>query len=90
MEELKNFIARCEANAVPDKQIDTSDIPELTEEDFARGYFKYRKPMKKAVMFRIDIDNLAWLQSKGAKGYQKKMNSVLRWARQNGCPLIQL
>ncbi len=29
------------------ENIDFSDIPELTEEDFARGYFKYRKPIKK-------------------------------------------
>lgn len=29
------------------KNIDFSDIPELTAEDFARGYFKYRKPIKK-------------------------------------------
>ncbi|WP_428771368.1 BrnA antitoxin family protein [Treponema sp. HNW] len=88
MEELKNFIARCEANAVPDEQIDTSDIPELTEGDFERGYFKYRKPMKRAVMFRIDIDNLKWLQSVGKKDYQTRLNNALRWARQNGCPLI--
>ena len=46
------------------------------------------KPAKKAVSFRIDLDNLQWLQSEGVKGYQKKMNDVLRWARQNGCPLV--
>ena len=34
------------------EEINFDDIPELTEEDFARGYFKYRKPMKKAVTFR--------------------------------------
>ena len=72
------------------KGINFDDIPELTEEDFARGHFKYWNPMKKAVTFRIDTDNLAWLQSRGAKGYQKRMNSVLRWARQNGCPLKKM
>ena len=39
---MTNFIAKCERNAIPDEQIDTSDIPELTEEDFARGHSKYR------------------------------------------------
>ena len=72
------------------ENIDFSDIPELTEEDFARGYFKYRKPIKKDVTFRIDIDNLAWLPSKGAKDYAEKINAVLRWARQNGCPVTQM
>ena len=47
MKELKKFIAEREAHAVPDKKIDTSDIPELTAEDFARGHFKYWKPAKK-------------------------------------------
>ena len=64
------------------------DIPELAEEDFARGYFKYWKLRKKSVTFRIDFDNLSWLQSKGATGYQKRMNEVIRWVRQNGYPLV--
>lgn len=29
------------------ENIDFSDIPELTEADFERGYFKYLKPKKK-------------------------------------------
>lgn len=40
------YIAKCEANAVPDAQINTKDIPELTKEEFARGHFKYWKPVK--------------------------------------------
>ena len=90
MTDLEEFIAKCEANAVPDNQINTADIPELTEEDFARGHFKYWKPMKKSITIRIDIDNLAWLQSGGVKGYQKKMNEVIRWAKMNGCPIALL
>ena len=68
MTDLERFIAKCESNTVPDSQIDTTDIPELTEEDFARGHFKYWKPLKKSITFRIDLDNLSWLQSGGAKG----------------------
>lgn len=90
MKGLEKFIAKREANAVPDNQINTGDIPELTEEDFSRGRFKYWKPMKKSITIRIDVDNLAWLQSGGIKGYQKKMNEVIRWARQNDCPIATL
>ena len=88
MTELEK-LAKCESNAVPDSQINTKDIPELTEEDFARGHFKYWKPIKKSITFRIDLDNLSWLQSGGAKGYQTKLNEVIRWARENKCPIMQ-
>ena len=90
---MKNTVEKLTAEKVAEiraKGINFDDIPELTEEDFARGHFKYWKPAKKPVSFRIDLDNLQWLQSVGIKGYQKKMNEVLRWARQNGCPLVQL
>lgn len=87
MTELEQYIAKCEANAIPDSEIDTSDMPELTAADFARGQFKNFKPRKKSVTFRIDLDNLAWLQSAGEKGYQTKMNAVIRWARENNCPI---
>ena len=88
MTDLEKFMAKCEANAVPDSQINTDDIPELTEEDFSKGHFKYWKPVKKSITFRIDLDNLSWLQSEGAKGYQTKLNEVIRWARENQCPVI--
>lgn len=87
MTELKNFIAECERNAIPDEQIDTSDIPELTEEDFARGHFKYWKPTKKSITIRIDVDLLAWIQNPGKKDYQARLNSTLRWAKMNNCPV---
>jgi len=90
MTELEKFITKCEANAVPDDQIDTSDIPELTESDFARGHFKYWRPMKKSITIRIDVDNLAWIQSVGKKDYQTRLNSVLRWARLNDCPITNI
>ncbi len=50
------------------KNIDFSDIPELTSmEGFVLKNFK---PRKKLISLRIDLANLAWLQSKG-EGYQK-------------------
>lgn len=90
MRELDNFIAQCEKNAIPDEKINFTDAPELTENDFNNGHFKNWKPMKKSITFRIDLDNLAWLKSINEKGYQTKMNSVLRWARQNDCPLEKM
>lgn len=70
------------------KNVDLSDIPEIA--DFSEGHLRNWKPAKKAVSFRIDLDNLEWLQSAGIKGYQKKMNAVIRWAKQHGCPLAAL
>lgn len=66
--------------ALPDDQIDTSDIPELTEEFWAnsvRG--KFYRPVKAQITARLDADVLAWLKS-GGQGYQTRMNAILRRA----------
>ena len=70
------------------KNVDFADIPEI--KDLSTGHIRNWKPAKKAVSFRIDIDNLEWLQSTGVKGYQRRMNAVIRWAKQNNCPLSSL
>src|SRR5437660_10905291 len=64
--------------ALPDDQIDTSDIPELPPgawKDAVRGRF-YR-PVKQAVSMRLDADVIAWLKKRG-KGYQTRANRILR------------
>jgi uncharacterized protein (DUF4415 family) len=64
--------------ALPDCQIDTSDIPELPPgawKNAVRGRF-YR-PIKQAVSMRLDADVIAWLKKRG-KGYQTRVNSILR------------
>ncbi|MFZ1156207.1 MAG: BrnA antitoxin family protein [Candidatus Sulfotelmatobacter sp.] len=64
--------------ALPDDQIDTSDIPELPPgawKDAIRGRF-YR-PVKQAVSLRLDADVIAWLRKSG-KGYQTRANRILR------------
>ncbi len=64
--------------ALPDDQIDTSDIPELPADAWeaaVRGRF-YR-PVKQAVSMRLDADVVAWLKKRG-KGYQTRVNSILR------------
>ena len=64
--------------AMPDSEIDTSDIPELTE-DFWKNAVRNRlyKPIKTSTTVRIDSDVLAWLRGQG-KGYQSRINAILR------------
>lgn len=64
--------------ARPDREIDTSDIPEMTEEQWKnarRGHF-YR-PRKQQITARVDADVLDWLKGQG-KGYQSRINAILR------------
>lgn len=68
---------------MPDDEIDYDDIPALTEDQLAemqRGRF-YRT-VKKQITARVDADVLAWLKSQG-KGYQSRMNEILRDAMLN-------
>ena len=77
---IRRFVP-CNSSARPtrcasDKDIDTSDIPEI--EDFSgavRGRF-YR-PVKQQITLRIDADLLAWFRSLGDK-YQTRINAALR------------
>lgn len=85
MKDLEKFIHESEMNAIPDKQIDLSDISEIT--DFSRGHFRNWKPVKKPVTVRIDADLLYWLKGQDSKGYQKRLNNALRWAMYHDCPL---
>lgn len=39
---------------------------------------------KSVISIRIDNGTLQWLKSIGAKGYQKRANEALEWARNNG------
>jgi uncharacterized protein (DUF4415 family) len=64
--------------ARPDSEIDTSDIPEMTDEQWKharRGHF-YR-PRKRQITARVDADVLDWLKAQG-KGYQSRINAILR------------
>jgi uncharacterized protein (DUF4415 family) len=75
----KERMAKLEALAArPDSEIDFSDIPELTEEQWKnaeRGHFYH--PVKRQITARVDADVLAWLKSQG-KGYQSRINAILR------------
>ena len=64
--------------ALPDDQIDLSDIPEITEEQFRRGIRGlFYRPVKKPVTIRLDLDIIEWLKKEG-RGYQTKANALLR------------
>lgn len=73
------------AEAIKDEDIDYSDIPEWTDEDFANAmtmdefnaYLAKRNAPKKSATIRYDADMLDWFKSQG-KGYQTRMNAVLR------------
>ncbi|MGB7891246.1 MAG: BrnA antitoxin family protein [Microcoleus sp.] len=67
LEELEN---------IPESAIDTSDIPELDANFWAKA--KLVTPLtKQAISLRVDSDVLDWFKSQG-KGYQSLMNAVLR------------
>ncbi|MBC7406182.1 MAG: BrnA antitoxin family protein [Candidatus Parcubacteria bacterium] len=58
---------------MPDSQIDYTEIPEI---DWTQVKI-VKKSTKKQIAFRVDSDILEFFQKKG-KGYQTKMNEVLK------------
>lgn len=62
--------------AIPEEQIDTSEIPELGA-DFWKGAKVALPESKTVVTLRVDQDVVAWFKQAG-KGYQSRMNAVLR------------
>ena len=67
----------------PDSEIDCSDIPEL-DENFWKNAVQnpFYKPTKQVTTVRIDADVMLWLKAQG-KGYQTRMNKILREAMLN-------
>jgi uncharacterized protein (DUF4415 family) len=67
--------------AMPDDEIDTSDMPEVLDWSQARRGALYR-PVKRLMTIRIDADVIEWFKSHGAPdgkaGYQTRMNQALR------------
>ncbi|MCK5155367.1 MAG: BrnA antitoxin family protein [Spirochaetales bacterium] len=63
-----------------DKDIDFSDIPEVTPEMFAKAVVrKGLKPVvhKTQITLRIDDEVLTWFRKQG-RGYQTRINSLLK------------
>ncbi|MDE0333649.1 MAG: BrnA antitoxin family protein [Defluviicoccus sp.] len=65
--------------ALPDEEIDTSDIPEILDWSGARRGALYR-PVKQQITLRLDADVVAWFRANapGGRGYQTEINRVLR------------
>lgn len=66
--------------AMPDKQIDYSDIPATNPEQWQNAkQGRFYRPVKQQLTLRIDADVLDWYKSQG-KGYQTRINDLLRQA----------
>lgn len=65
-----------EIAAIPDEEIDTSDIPELDRSFWEKARLVLPEP-KKPISLRVDAEVLDWYRSQG-RGYQSLMNAVLR------------
>jgi uncharacterized protein (DUF4415 family) len=67
-------------DAMTDEEIDFSDCPEITPEQFAKAVVRRGLPTSKnkaQVTLRVDSDVLEWFKSQG-RGYQTQINSLLR------------
>ncbi len=63
-------------DSMTDEEIDTSDIPPLGEEFFARA--QWRMPRgKTAVTLTVDDDVLKWFEAQGA-AFNQRINAALR------------
>jgi uncharacterized protein (DUF4415 family) len=67
-------------DAMNDEDIDLSDCPEVTPEQFAKAVVRRGLPAaknKEQVTLRIDSDVLKWFKLQG-RGYQTQINTLLR------------
>jgi uncharacterized protein (DUF4415 family) len=63
-------------DSMTDEEIDTSDIPPLDDQFFARA--QWRMPKRKtAVTLSVDDDVLKWFEAQGAEFHQR-INAALR------------
>jgi len=61
-----------------DDEINTSDIPELTEQFWQNAVRNpFYRPLKRQLTLRLDADIIAWLRRQG-RGYQTRANALLR------------
>ena len=77
MTDLEKSIALCEENAIPDNQINTTDIPEITDfSGFKPIHPEYFKKKKKQISIRFNTILVDHFKSMG-KGWQTKVNDFL-------------
>ncbi len=65
--------------ALPEDEVDLSDIPEVRDWSGAKRGLFYR-PVKKQLTLRLDADVIAWFKAhaRGGRGYQTDINRALR------------
>ncbi len=61
-----------EIEAIPDEEIDTSEIPELSDDFFKNAQMIVPEPY-----LRVEPDILLWFKAQ-AQDYQARINAVLR------------
>ena len=66
-------------DAMQDRDIDFSDLPEITPEMFAKAIVRrgLNPRSKKQLTLRLDSDVLDWFKRQG-RGYQTRINTLLR------------
>lgn len=67
--------------AMPDDQIDYSDLPPTPEEFWANARRNpYYRPIKQQLTLRLDADLVAWFKRRAldGRGYQRSINQALR------------
>ena len=65
--------------AMKDEDIDLSDIPELTDEQWAKSRPGRFRPVKQPMTIRLDADVIDWFKAHAdGKPYQTEINRVLR------------
>jgi uncharacterized protein (DUF4415 family) len=67
-------------DALKDREVDFSDVPELTPKMFARAVVRRGLnpvPPKAQLTIRVDQDVLEWYRRQGP-GYQTRINALLR------------
>jgi len=67
-------------DAMTDEEIDTSDIPPITPEMFAKAVVRQglkTKDNKTQLTIRVDKDVLTWFKARG-RGYQTQINALMR------------
>ncbi len=68
-----------ELEAMGDAGIDFSDIPQITDEQWATRRPGHYRPVKQPVTIRLDSDVVGWFKDHAnGKPYQSEINRVLR------------
>lgn len=77
---------QAELDALEDEGIDTSDIPLLGDEFFAKA--QWRIPEDRQVSVPIDRETMAWYQEQGA-GFLQQMAAALRIYAEAHCAVVE-